>query len=253
MTRTDDIGEGELIAYVDHELDPARRVDVETYLAGQPQLAAQVMADLSVRNQLRLSMAGEMPHADHGVEAAAMRLQAGIDRPRWRHFLRPGVAAVALVLVGWLAHGTVLAPQVALAPAVPAYVDVAMRAYETSMLRASMYSQIETPEYDRAELLSATAITMPELPPDWQVTDVQVYPSQFGPSVEMAVVAPALGRLSIFAARPGQDVFLPPEAERIGGMTTAFWQSGEIAYALVGEAELAPVRDAATRLHRALP
>jgi anti-sigma factor RsiW len=120
------------------------------------------------------------------------------------------------------------------------------------MLRATMYSQPEAPDYDRAELLASTAITMPNLPESWEVTDVQVYPSKFGPSVEMAINADDLGTVSLFAARPGHFLVKPVAAEHIDDITTAHWQIGEVAFALVGRADLSPLRDAAVALSETL-
>ena len=44
----------DLLAYVDDQLDPARRIEVEEHLAHDPEAAARVMADLKDRDTLRL-------------------------------------------------------------------------------------------------------------------------------------------------------------------------------------------------------
>ena len=46
---SDPITEADLLAYIDDQLDPARRIEVEEYLARDPDAAARVMADLSDR------------------------------------------------------------------------------------------------------------------------------------------------------------------------------------------------------------
>jgi anti-sigma factor RsiW len=51
---SEDPSEIELMAYVDGQLDPGRRFAVETRLSRRPDLAAQVMGDLSARTGLRL-------------------------------------------------------------------------------------------------------------------------------------------------------------------------------------------------------
>jgi anti-sigma factor RsiW len=137
-------------------------------------------------------------------------------------------------------------------PDVPGYVEAALQAHAVSQVRAVMASQLEAPEYDRDELLSATAIVMPTLPADWVVTDVQVYPSRFGPSVEMALDAGALGRASIFAARPGDDDRIEPTMAGHGGATLSHWQMGEIAYVLVGRAKPSDILAAAQELAHSL-
>lgn len=78
-----------------------------------------------------------------------------------------------------------------------------------------------------------TAIVMPDLPADWFVTDVQVFPSKFGPSVEMAIRTNDFELLSLFAVRPGSfDVVRATSVDR-DDVTAAYWQIGEVAYALV--------------------
>jgi anti-sigma factor RsiW len=52
---SDPITEADLLAYVDDQLDVARRIEVEDYLAGNPAKAAEVMADLKDRDALRLA------------------------------------------------------------------------------------------------------------------------------------------------------------------------------------------------------
>ena len=54
---TDPITEADLLAFVDGQLDAARRIEVEDYLAHRPETAARVMADLHVRDTLRLAVA----------------------------------------------------------------------------------------------------------------------------------------------------------------------------------------------------
>ncbi|TXN50239.1 anti-sigma factor, partial [Methylobacterium sp. WL18] len=49
----DPITDDDLIAFVDGQIDPMRRLDVEAHLAAHPGAAAQVMADLHDRDALR--------------------------------------------------------------------------------------------------------------------------------------------------------------------------------------------------------
>ncbi len=52
----EDISEIDLNAYVDGELDPRRRIEVEAYLETHPEAAARVMHDMRVRDEIRLFM-----------------------------------------------------------------------------------------------------------------------------------------------------------------------------------------------------
>ena len=51
--------QSDLDAYVDGQLSAARRTAVEAYLASRPDAAARVMADLSLRGQLRQAVAAQ--------------------------------------------------------------------------------------------------------------------------------------------------------------------------------------------------
>jgi hypothetical protein len=165
---------------------------------------------------------------------AARRIEGALTRRAWVQRFRPAVAAAVLLTAGWFGHAQ-FGPKPAREALLPGYVEAALNARQASLLRAAMYSQPEAPDYDRAELLSATAITMPELPPDWIVTDVQVFPSQFGPSIEMAIEAEPFGPLSLFSARPGHFAVSPVAAVQMGEVAGAYWQIGDIAYALLGD------------------
>ena len=52
---TDPITETDIHAFVDGQLDVARRIEVEDYLAGHPEIAAHVMADMRARDALALA------------------------------------------------------------------------------------------------------------------------------------------------------------------------------------------------------
>lgn len=238
MTAIDPIEVSDLAAYVDDQLEVGRRIEVEDWLSRNPKAAAEVMADMRVRDELRLAVAGMQPDATRRTSDLARRLQARRDRARLFQRLRPLAAAALLLAAGWFANGQLGMNYGAQASSdVPEYVAAAIEANRTSVLRARMTSQIEAPDYDAAELLAETAIRMPTLPASWRVTDVQVYPSKFGPSVEMAIDADELGMVSLFAVRPGQSLFVDPQTQELDGTATAHWQFGDIAYALVSRAE----------------
>jgi anti-sigma factor RsiW len=115
-------------------------------------------------------------------------------------------------------------------------------------LRASMVSQPEVPDYDPVELRAATGIVMPELPAEWVVRDVQVFPSRFGPSVEMAIATESFGLVSLFAVRPGTFDVVRPTIAGASDTSTAFFQIGEVAYALVASGDGRKLDSAAERL-----
>jgi len=248
---TDSISEADLHAYVDDQLTPARRIAVEEFLSQRPKLAAQVMADLRSRDELRLAMSEKPAYARLSTQDAARRLGGAMVWGGYLRQIRRAAAVILLIGVGWFAHVEFLAMSNGngrTASAMPAYVNEAARAHRTALLRASMQSQPLQPNYDPAEIRAATSIKLPDLPEDWQVLDVQVFPSSSGPAVEMAVEAKDLGTLSLFAVRPGDFDVMPARVTSSEEVTTAYWQIGDVAYALVGGAEAEALNEAAVKL-----
>ncbi|MDQ0322569.1 anti-sigma factor RsiW [Pararhizobium capsulatum DSM 1112] len=258
MKIVDPILPGDLDAYVDDQLDVARRIEVEAYLSEHPESAAQVMADLRIRGELRLALAnGEATSTGrHDTREAARRLSQRLSTGRYITAFQRIAAIAALVTAGWFGNaylGPFSATEVVASVPPPAFVEEALRAHSTTMLRESMPSQHEVVNYDPADIRSATAIVMPELPKDWDVFDIQVFPSAFGPSVELVVTPDKGERLSLFAVRPGSfNVQHVLQAED-GGLSAAYWQIGDVAYALVSDKQGAKdLTETARRLSRTL-
>ncbi|AOG08354.1 MULTISPECIES: anti-sigma factor [Rhizobium/Agrobacterium group] len=240
MTSNDPVIEADLHAYVDDQLDVGRRIEVEAYLSENPAIAAKVMADLRVRDELRLALAGMPAVVRQETRDAARVLESAFNRPRTIDVIRRAAAVVLLVGAGWIAHGWIapgsIGEVVASVPP-PQFVEEAVRAHQTAELREKMSSQSETSRFDPAEIRSATAIVLPAMPDDWTVRDAQIFPSTYGPSVELEVEPQFGERLSLFAVRPGnfavQQVLLKQE----GQTNAAYWQIGEVAYALISETQ----------------
>jgi len=247
----DPVTDADLNGYVDDQIDVARRIEVEAYLAERPETAARVMADLRTRDELRLALAGPASASRPSTTDAARRLERGLAFGRVLGHLQRVAAVAVFVSAGWLANeaiGPFSISEVVASTPPPAYVEDAMRAHGTSVLRASMASQPEVSAFDAEEIRSATAIVMPTLPADWAVRDVQIYPSRFGPSVEMAIETDELGLLSLFAVRPGTFDVITPTLAPSDDASSAFFQIGEVAYALVASGDVKELDRAAERL-----
>ncbi|MFS8145832.1 anti-sigma factor family protein [Rhizobium sp. BR 249] len=254
MKAIDPILDADLDAYVDGELDVARRIQVESYLSDHPAIAAKVMADLSMKGELRLALAGESAFGRAETRDAARRLERGLSYGRIFHSMQRIAAVGILIAAGWVAHnsfGAFSATEVAASVPAPAYVEDAVRAYQTVTLRESMPSQKPTIS-SADDIRAATAIVMPELPKDWKVADVQIFPSEFGPSVEMAIEETNGKRLSLFAVRPGAFEVQPVSHVALEKTEAAYWQIGEVAYALIADDSSFNLDQAAERLARSL-
>ncbi|GEO13971.1 anti-sigma factor family protein [Microvirga aerophila] len=251
---TDPVTEIDLLAYVDDQIDVARRIEVEHYLAHNPEAAAQVMADLEARDLLRLSLAEEPKRPPEQMLQAARRLERGLG---WREFamrLRRIAAVVALIGFGWFAHAQIglgITDSEA-SPKPPAFVEDALHSHQTALLRARMSTQPEAVAYDPAEILVETGIAIPRLPNDWDVRDTQVFPSRDGHSIEISIDADDLGRVSLFAANVPVFNVIDPTIARFQDAKTVYWQSGQHAYALTGTGSDKAIEQAAIRLSRKL-
>jgi anti-sigma factor RsiW len=254
LKAVDPIIDADLDAYVDGELDVARRIQVESYLSENPATAAKVMADLSMRGELRLALAGESAFGRPETRDAARRLERGLSYGRILHSMQRIAAVGILIAAGWVAHnslGPFAATEVAASVPAPSYVEDALRAYRTVELRETLPSQPNT-HYSAEDIRAATAIVMPELPQDWKVADVQIFPSEFGPSVEMAIRQADGKRFSLFAVRPGAFEVRPVSHLVLEKTEAAYWQIGEVAYALIADDSGLNLDQAAERLARSL-
>jgi anti-sigma factor RsiW len=254
MTIADPIIDADLDAYVDGELDVSRRIAVESYLSEHPATAAKVMADLSLRGELRLALATDASAGRPQTREAARRLERGLAYGRVLHSLQRIAAVAVLVTAGWVAHnsfGAFSATEVSASVPPPAFVDDAVAAYRTAQTRAEMASQPKEASYNPDDIRAATAIVMPTLPADWKVIDAEIYPSAFGPSVEVTVDAMG-GRLSLFAVRPGSFAVAKVDHRSLDGVQAAYWQIGEVAYALVADPAVNDLDGEAEQLSRTL-
>ncbi|MER9674304.1 anti-sigma factor [Mesorhizobium sp. M0208] len=237
----DPVTDTDLDAYVDDQLDVARRIEVEAFLSARPDAAARVMSDLRMRDELRVALAGSKGMARPSTAEAARRLERGLARGRVLGALQRAAAVAVFVAAGWLANGLIgpiSVTEVVASTHPPAYVEDAVRAHRTTLVREAMSSQPEAPGYNADEVRAATAIIMPSLPADWTVRDVQIYPSQFGPSVEMAVETKEMGLVSLFAIRPGTFDVVKPTVVPSGDVSSAYFQIGEVAYAVVAHSDI---------------
>ncbi|RJG02353.1 anti-sigma factor family protein [Noviherbaspirillum sedimenti] len=105
---TTPIGERDLHAYVDGQLDADRRAQVEGYLASQPPAQEQVQHWREQNRSLHRLYDGVMN------EAVPMQLTTALKPQPMLRALAAGVACLACgVVAGWFAHGFMAPPDVA--------------------------------------------------------------------------------------------------------------------------------------------
>ncbi|RVO47624.1 anti-sigma factor family protein [Sinorhizobium meliloti] len=97
---TNDVVDFDLHAYVDAQLDVARRIEVEAYLSEHPQAAAQVMADLRIRGELRLALAEGPSPAKPMTREAAARLQRSLGSRHLYGALQRAAVVLVFIVTG---------------------------------------------------------------------------------------------------------------------------------------------------------
>lgn len=153
------------------------------------------------------------------------------DRRPMRHFARAaGIAA--LIATGWIGRGALGEfPQPAHASS---FIDEAAESHRTGLLRQAMASQLESPLLDMAEIKRATGMDLPALPAGWRVVDVQLYPADGSPAVAISLLTARGEAISFFADRAETPAESKPLIARRAEENIAYWEQGDLAFALTG-------------------
>jgi anti-sigma factor RsiW len=253
MKPNNEITDVDLNAYVDEQLDPARRAEVESYLAEHQEAAALVMQDLSLRANLRIALGVPTDRPDAETLVYARRLQSGLRRGPILHHLARIAAILLLLVTGWLARGELgrVMPQERDQAFLPSVLIVdAVRAHNAALLRSTMHSMPISTAIDRSEISSSTHIVIPDLPDSWRLLDTEVFPSDEGPSVELEIDAGELGIVSLFAVQSNTPTDTVPDFVTEGTTGVAYWQEGALAYALVGTAPKSALLEAIGKISK---
>jgi hypothetical protein len=213
------VSDEDLRLYAAGRLTADRRRQIEGLLACNPDLAAQVMAQM---HRLQLPPA-EPNRRSMRLALASLFTAVGIG-------LGVGAAIIAQPArsAGW---------READGDEPPVYVTEAAESREAALARAQMISQSETPLLDAEEVGRILKVRLPTLPAGWRVVDAQVFPTDFGPSINLVLETAELKRLDLFAVRASTLTGERPEIASRRGETVAFWEEGQSAYVLSGAAK----------------
>jgi anti-sigma factor RsiW len=252
------VSELDLMAYVDDQLDPERRIAVEDHLSRHPVLAAQIMDDLRQRDELRLALSeAASTISDHRLELPAQRLGRRLSLRIALHRNRRAIAASILVGAGWLAHsmfGGVGADPASAAHILPVYADEAVEAYRNVLVEARHdavpWGRGEPERIAVPAAHAGAAIPLPHLPAAF--APVASHPVSAGGSnaVQMLIHGPDDELLTLFAVETDSFSIEPPHAEAVRDVNVAYWQSGWIAYVLSGTGDPKELLSLASRLSR---
>jgi anti-sigma factor RsiW len=243
----DPISELDLMAYVDDQLDPERRIAVEDHLSRHPVLAAQIMDDLRRRDELRLALTeAASAMSNHRLELPAERLGRRLSFRMTLHRNRRAIAASIFVGAGWFAHamfGGLGADPASAAHILPVYADDAVAAHRTVLGEA---------RHDAAAPVANAGgtIPLPHLPAAFAPVGSHLVPTERGSAVQMLIHGPDEELLTLFAVETDSFNIEPPHAEAVRDVNVAYWQSGWVAYVLSGTGNQKELLSLASRLSR---
>ena len=143
------------------------------------------------------------------------------------------IAAAMLVLAGgWFLVGKGL--PVDRGQAEEYFIQEALQSHQVAEMRARL-RRSPPAVFNPGEVGSSARIALPILPDGWRVTDVQLFPSDSGPSLQMTITNDVSRPISLFAVRDDHVAPVKPEVLTRNGKTVAYWQEGEQAYALISK------------------
>ena len=228
------MGEADLQAYIDSQLDMAGRIEVERWLHAHPEAAAEVMEGLRLRDEVRLFLADERWAPAPATVGQARELTRRLASRKAGLRLRRALAAAILVGVGWLAHAELglFVDPVAAAPPVPAFATEAARSLDRLRSRRAV---AEAPDaVPPAAPRTGGDVPLPALGHSVRLVGSELVPWEGGTGMVALLRIAGSEPIALFAGEaPDFDVLWPRSAV-IQGRTTVFWQTGPYAYALSG-------------------
>lgn len=240
------IGEIDLNAYVDGQLDAARRIEVEEYLSHHAAEAMRVMADLRIRDALQWSLGSQgvaSSAASPRTEQLTRRLEQALGRARLMVQLRRLAACLVLFALGWMGHVSFLSwaeRADGVVNAAPTLVGDAVRAHQLARVRSLVASQPAGIAFDPVAIYLRTGIALPDFPANWAVEDVQVLPATHGLGIEVILRAGDQGRVSLFATHAfDRGLSETPVVRHEQDSAVVYWRHGAWAYALTGDLPVA--------------
>lgn len=232
------ITETDLQAYVDDQLDAAGRLEVADYLVRHPEAAARVLSDLRAAEAMRcLAHEGAALPSARLVQAAtqldgAVRRHRRVSRLRWAASI--AVAMASLAGINAYHNGRPPSLSTPARASTPIYVEEAMMSHRTALKRRQMRSQVETPHFDPGDIRAATHIRVPRFPDGWRLLDVQVFPSDYGPSLQVVLDGKQKAPLFLFAAVGTSELSVTPAMRMSDGTPIACWSRDGMIYVLSG-------------------
>ncbi|MGN8259697.1 anti-sigma factor [Pseudomonas sp. SMSB3] len=228
--------EDELHAYIDDRLEPARRAEVQAWLAANPQEAARVEGWRNDARRLRTALAGfaEQP------AAGALDLQHIKQRLRQRRQRRLASAAVVMLALGIGGMGGWQARQMTLVANALPMAD-AVQAHRLFASSQALDVQVSDPGQLRDWLGRhfSRVGTLPDLAGyGFQPVGARLLSNEQGPAALLVFQDRNGERISLFLRSPGDHYQRMPQGQRVDGQLEArYWSHGAYNFALVSAAD----------------
>lgn len=257
MTRTP-LSDAELSAYVDRQLEPAERANVERTLRDQPTEAARIMADLALREEIASFMNEPATKAAAATDAAARRLHRRVVGKHLSVVARRAGRVAALLLVGWLAYPAANNGTFTAAGAtwpLPHFVDDAVDAHRAALGNAAIGGDPGQLRY----LLSSLGLEMSDRlairlgKHQWRVARAGMVPWNGGSAVLAVLQRPDGQQASLVVAPAAADDPTPKHmAGKEDGVRYVFVQNGEIRLVVAGTVDRAELEWLSGRAERSV-
>lgn len=239
MTHVPD--EHDLHAYIDGRLDPARRAEVEAWLARQPERLAELQAWQRDAQQLRAGLAGALPPPEPALDPA--RLRAGLAR---RRSARYAVAAAVLLSLGvggiggWQARewsrpaAPAMLAGAPMADAIAAHRLFAVRHdLRTDAVAGDVQSWLDANFREPMRLPDLSAA-------GYRPVGARALSTDQGAAALVVYQDPAGAAISFYIRPPGpRHHMLPRGDRRDGGLLAQYWSRGGYNYAMVSAGDAA--------------
>jgi len=226
--------ERDLHAYVDHQLNEDDRRLVETFLASNTDVAAQVRAWQQDAQQLRAALSGALQQpANPALDPAMIRQR--LKRQSRRHL---ATAAVLLIAVsvggvgGWQARQmTFISTQLPMTDALQAYRLIA----EQGILPADYKASDNGDMQGWLDRYFTQANRLPDLAgAGFKPVSGRLLSTEQGPAAMVVYENQGGQKISFYVRPPGPKNYLLPRGSRShGGLQAEYWSGGGYNYAMV--------------------
>jgi anti-sigma factor RsiW len=223
---TERISEIELQAFVDGELDGRGRIHVLDAMLADEAVNRRILGDLR-DNELQRLVAG--CGSVREIEPERLTPAWALAQPVAQAW--PWLGAVGALLLAVIGVQALRSPSAALRSNEPVYLEEARASRVTTLLRHTMTSQPESPALNPRELQRFASLSVPMLPKGWRLQDAQLFPSDFGPSLQLTIQTPEAPIL-LYVMRGPTGAPRRPTVEQRSGTSTVSWSRGRDTFVL---------------------